>query len=172
TESPAVSWTGTLLGGPAIAMGPRASPDGKMLAFQALVDGITQVAVMNPKSGNWTLLTHDKNAGVLTNLGWSSDGTKIYFDRQDALPRGVFSIPALGGEPRQLIEDAGFHDALPDGSLIIHRVNSDRVRQFYRFKPDTGEPHALNAVMTPGSNVISRIFPDGKSIVFFGKPAD
>jgi hypothetical protein len=172
TENPAVSWTGTLLGGPAIAFGPRASPDGKMLAFQALVEGNTQVGVMNPKSGNWTLLTHDKNAGILFNLGWSSDGTKIYFDRQDALPRGVFSIPALGGEPRLLIEDAGFHDALPDGSLIIHRVNSDRVVQFYRFKPDTGEPRALNAVMAASTFVIARVFPDGKAIVFFGKPAD
>src|SRR5204863_57026 len=36
------SWTGTMLGGPAIALQPRISPDGQMLAFQALVDGLNQ----------------------------------------------------------------------------------------------------------------------------------
>jgi serine/threonine protein kinase len=42
------SWSGTLLGGPENAMGPRISPDGHTLAFQAFVGELTQVAIMKP----------------------------------------------------------------------------------------------------------------------------
>lgn len=54
-----LAWTGTFLGGPSNALGPRISPDGKTLAFQAMVDGLLQVAVMKPESGNWTVLTRE-----------------------------------------------------------------------------------------------------------------
>ena len=47
-----------MLGGPEIAIGPRVSPDGHMVTFQAMVQGLTQVAVMTPESGNWVVLTH------------------------------------------------------------------------------------------------------------------
>ena len=57
------NWTGTLLSGPSTAFVPRVSPDGKMLAFLTLIDGQSQVAVMNPLSGNWTVLTHGKEQG-------------------------------------------------------------------------------------------------------------
>src|SRR5262249_43450514 len=39
-------WEAERLGGPATAFGPRISPDGKLLAFQAIVNGQTQVGVM------------------------------------------------------------------------------------------------------------------------------
>ena len=172
-DSPSV-WAGTLLSGPAIAIGPRVSPDGKMLAFQALVDGNSQAAVMNPKSGNWVLLTREKNAGMLNYLSWSKDGTKIYFDRWGGVPLGVYSIPALGGEPRLLLEDAGDPDVLPDGSLVVVRMNAERVPQLHRFKPETGELQPLNAVLDMPSATAGRLraFPDSAQLVFFGKPAD
>jgi eukaryotic-like serine/threonine-protein kinase len=50
-SAPPSSWTGAILGGPSIALGPRISPDGKMLAIQAMVNGLTQVAMMKPESG-------------------------------------------------------------------------------------------------------------------------
>src|SRR5207248_2631974 len=59
------SWIGTQLGGRTVALGPRVSPDGQMVAFQTLVDGQTQAAVMKPESGNWSILTHQKQAGFL-----------------------------------------------------------------------------------------------------------
>jgi hypothetical protein len=37
-----VEWHGERLGGPAVAIDPRVSPDGPMLAFQAIVDGFAQ----------------------------------------------------------------------------------------------------------------------------------
>src|SRR5437867_2246601 len=102
------SWAGTMLGGPAIALQPRISPDGQMLAFQAMVDGLNQVAVMKPDTGNWTVLTRDRTRGLIVSMGWARDGGKIYYDRYTDTPRGVFSVPVLGGDERLILENAGF----------------------------------------------------------------
>ena len=56
----AASWQGDLMGGSTVAFGPRISPDGGTLAFQAMVNGQNQVAVMKPGTGNWTVLTRDR----------------------------------------------------------------------------------------------------------------
>ena len=56
-------WVGESLGGPSIAVGPRLSPDGTTIAFQAWVDGLNQVAVMKPETGDWSVLTHDRTSG-------------------------------------------------------------------------------------------------------------
>jgi len=74
-------WIGTQLGGPGIAMRPTVSPDGQLLAFSAMIDGQTQLAVMQPDSGSWTVLTHDRNAGMQAQMSWAPDGSRIYFDR-------------------------------------------------------------------------------------------
>jgi eukaryotic-like serine/threonine-protein kinase len=169
------AWTGTLLG-PSSAYGPRVSPDGQLISFITSVNGQTQVAVINATSGNWRVLTHDPNAGIVDQLSWSSDGTKIYFDREIGQPLGVYSIAALGGEPRLLLENASGPEALPDGGLVVIRVNADRRRQLYRFTPDTGDIQPLNAFPSdlatdfPGNQF--RTFPDGTEVVFHGWSSD
>src|SRR5262249_2684754 len=76
---PEPRWSGVLLGGPEIAMTPRISPDGKVLAFLAMVDNQTQVAVMDPENGNWRVLTRDRAKGTILSLAWSADSSRIYF---------------------------------------------------------------------------------------------
>jgi serine/threonine protein kinase len=164
-------WTGTLLSGPSTASSPRVSPDGKMLAFLTLIDGQSQIAVMNPLSGNWTPLTHGKEQGGPNSLNWSADGTRIYFDRMEGGPRGVFSVPALGSEQRLILEDACSPVPLPDGSIVVIRLNADRAGQLYRFKPDTSELQPLNGVIQNIYGAPVRAFPDGRKLVFYGKPA-
>ena len=41
-------------------------------------------------------------------------------------PVGVFSVPMLGGEERMVLEDALGPQALPDGSLVVVRINAAR----------------------------------------------
>ena len=78
-------------------MTPRISPDGHTLAFLAMERGLTQVAVMKPDTGNWTVLTHERNVGPATELNWSADGNTIYFDRQADVPLGgTFSSARCG----------------------------------------------------------------------------
>jgi hypothetical protein len=44
--------------------------------------------------------------GFAVAVSWALDGGKLYFDRFWDRPRSVYSIPALGGEPRLVLEDA------------------------------------------------------------------
>jgi hypothetical protein len=66
---PEIPWTGARLGGAEVALSPKVSPDGQLVAFLAMVDGLTQVAVMKPQTGNWTVLTRDRSRTV-NNLCW------------------------------------------------------------------------------------------------------
>src|SRR5205823_10095169 len=90
-----VSWTGVMLGGPEMALNSRLSPDGHLLAFAAMADGLTQVAVMKPESGNWTVLTHERSRGQVFDISWSPDGALIYYTRTNGVLKAVYSVPVL-----------------------------------------------------------------------------
>jgi hypothetical protein len=168
---PPDTWSGEVLGGPSVAFGPRLSPDGQLLGFLAMTDGLTQVSVMKPESGNWTLLTRDRSRGFVADLSWSRDGAKIYFDRFLGAPRGVYTVPVLGGAERLVLEDAMAPQELPDGSLLVARVNAERAYQLHRYWPETGRLEALAAAMVYGGWWSPlRVFPDGKEAVLFGRP--
>jgi tRNA A-37 threonylcarbamoyl transferase component Bud32 len=164
-------WSGVLLGGPSMAIAPRVSPDGRLVAFAALVDGITQVAVMKPETGNWTVLTHGRDAGLVDAVSWSPDGSRIYFDRIWDSPHGIYSVPLFGGEPRQVLDAAADPEPLPDGSMIVLRVNAQHQVQLHHFWPDSGRLEPLAAALMQyevGGSV--RAFPDGKEVAFYGRP--
>jgi hypothetical protein len=73
-----------------MALNPRIAPDGHLLAFQAIDRGLTQVAVMKPESGNWSILTHRRDLGIVWQISWSTDGARIYYDRQtDVLQESI-----------------------------------------------------------------------------------
>ena len=153
-------------------MAPRSSPDGQALAFLTLVAGRAQVAVMKPSSGDWTVLTRRGDAGSVSKVCWSRDGDKLFFDRVSDLPRGIFSIPPLGGEERAVLEDAQGPEALPDGSLLVVKRDAARNFQIHRFRPNTGVLAPLGpAVVAEGGTWSLRAFPDGKTAVFWGRLA-
>jgi eukaryotic-like serine/threonine-protein kinase len=166
--TPAPRWSGELLAGPSIAFWPRVSPDNRLVAFQAMVDDLTQLALTDPASGNWTVLTHDRSHGPVSNLSWSRDGSKVYFDRFDPQPVGIYSIPALGGPERLLLANAASPEPLPDGSLLIVRVDPDRRNQIYHFWPDNGRLQALSAWVDLNPSPALRVFPGGEEAAFFG----
>jgi hypothetical protein len=171
TPEPA-AWSGVMLGGSEISQNPRLSRDGNLLAFQAMVDGLVQVAVMKPESGNWSVLTHDRDQGNMSTLSWSKDGTLIYYDRYTDVPRGIFGVPVLGGDERLVVENAVSPEALPDGSLLIIKLNAERKFQLHRFWPGTGRVQAL-PILFPGQNFYLssvRADSDGKTAVAWGEP--
>jgi eukaryotic-like serine/threonine-protein kinase len=144
-----------------------------MLAFQAIVDGITQVGVMRPGSGTWTILTRDRSQGIAQEMAWSADNSRIYFDRYVDAPRGIFSVPVLGGDERLLLENAMTPQVLPDGSLLVTRINAERLAQLHRFWPETGRIEPLPALTPPISRLplpAVRVFPGGREAVFVGRP--
>ncbi len=168
----APSWSGGVLGGPEMALDPRISPDGSLLAFQAMDDGLTQVAVMKPESGNWSILTHNRERGTTFALAWSADGASIYYDRRTDVPQGIYSVPLLGGDERLVLEKASNPEPLPDGSLLVIRFNPERKTQLFRFWPESGRLQDLPVIVynasSPGHPM--RTVPGGKQAVIFGNP--
>ena len=162
-------WLGDLLAVSNMAYSPRVSPDGRTLAFLAMVNNITQVAVANPNSGNWTVLTHDQSHGRVHELAWSPDGSKIFFDRNISNPEGIYSVPSLGGDERLVLKDAAGPEPLPDGSLLIWRIDEQKNQRLYHFWPESGRIEPLGAWILPLFPVaMHRVFPDGKGAVFYG----
>jgi len=165
-------WSGVLLGGPEMALNPRLSPDGHLLAFQAMDNSLTQVAVMKPESGNWVVLTHRRDRGTVLQISWSPDGALIYYDRCCDVPKGVYSVPVLGGEERLILENARAPEALPDGSLLVSKLNAQRQLQAFRFWPETGRQ--LDLPLEIGSAGIYasgfRVAPAGKQAIALASP--
>ncbi len=172
-DAPPPIWKGNLLVGPMTrVMSPRSSPDGKTLAFLTIVGGRAEVAVMKPSSGDWTVLTKRGDAGSVSKVCWSRDGDKLFFDRVSDVPRGIFSVPPLGGEERSVLEDAQGPEALPDGSLLVVKRDAARNFQIHRFRPDSGVLKPVGpAVSAEGGNWSLRAFPDGKAAIFWGRLA-
>ena len=166
-------WSGALLPVASAASCPRLSPDGQTLAFTPFVSGVTQVAVMTPASGDIAILTHATADGSAEQVSWSADGTRLYFDRLTDVPRGIYSVPKLGGREQLLLEDATNPEALPDGSLLVTRLNAGRKHQIFRFWTDSGRVEALPVLLKMvGDRSIVRVFPDGKTAVAYGTPAN
>jgi serine/threonine-protein kinase len=81
---------------PSMEIHPALSPDGRFLAYAGGNPLHTRVYVRQLSGGRPTLLTDD-SAAVEVSPSWSPDGTRILF----ANGRGLFSVSASGGPPRQ-----------------------------------------------------------------------
>jgi len=124
---------------------------------------------MKPESGDWTVLTDDRSRGQIMDLSWSPDGARIYFDRYLDAPGGVFTVPVMGGDARPVVPDAMYPKALPDGSLLLVRLNAERRLQLEHFWPDRSRSEPLPAFWTPATGFpLAAVFPDGKEAVFYG----
>jgi len=172
-DAPPPIWKGNLLVGPMTrVMSPRSSPDGAALAFLTLVSGRSQVAVMKHTSGDWNVLTKRADAGSVFKVCWSRDGDRLFFDRVTDVPRGIFSVPPLGGEERAVLEDAQAPEALPDGSLLVVKRDAARNFQIHRFRPESGALTPVGpALVAEGGTFTLRAFPDGKTALFWGRLA-
>jgi tRNA A-37 threonylcarbamoyl transferase component Bud32 len=145
-------WNASLVGTPATVLHARLSPDGQFLSFQTLIDGQSQLAVMRPGGGTWRVLTTDRTRGLITVHDWAPDGSRIFFDRQTDALIGVFSVPALGGDERLVVENAGYPVAMPNGDLLVQRVNTERQQQLHRFRPSSGQMEPLPAIPDIGNS--------------------
>ena len=137
------TWAGQRLGLPDRGMGPRISPDGSLLAFQAMVGAVTQVAVMKPDSGDSRVLTH-QTTGWVNEISWSPDNSLLYYDRWTDVPLGIFSVRPLGtDEDHPVLEKAFLPQALPDGSLLAVKLNDRNKFQVIHYWPNSGREQAV-----------------------------
>jgi hypothetical protein len=172
-DAPAPAWSGSLvMGGSTRVLSPRSSPDGRRVAFLTPVGGLTQVAAMEPESGDWTVLTKRKSVGAVHRVEWSPDGTRLFFDRVADVPLGISSVPAIGGDERLVVEGAQSPDPLPDGSLLVVKLDAERRFQLVRVWPDSGKQKPVGPpILADSSDLVSRVFPDGKEVLVWGRLA-
>jgi len=173
TVEPTRLWDGELVLGPDTpVLAARLSPDGQTLAFVTPVGGTAQVAVMKPASGDWTLLTRRGDAGSVYRVAWSADGTRLYFDRVSDVPIGVFSIPAVGGEERLVLEGAQTPEALHDDSLLVVKASAAGTFRIHRFEPSTGKATPVGPeILAESLGVPLRAAPDAREALFWGRLA-
>ena len=173
TVEPVRLWDGQLVLGPDTpVLAARLSPDGQTLAFVTPVGGTAQVAVMKPASGDWTLLTHRPDAGSVYRVAWSADGTRLYFDRVSDVPLGVFSVPAVGGEERLVLEGAQNPETLHDDSLLVLKTSAAGTFRVHRFEPSTGRATPIGPeILAESLGVPLRAAPDGREALFWGRLA-
>jgi hypothetical protein len=164
------SWTGVMLGGPVISFFPRLSPDGHLLASIAKdPDDVMQLWVMQPQSGNRVMLTHSRDRGLVEDCSWSPDGSRIYYDRWYDQPKGIYAVPALGGDEQLVLENAMSPEALPDGSLLFTRLNPENRYQVFRHSPETGQTQAYSVAVSELLGVRSlRAVPGGREAIVIG----
>ena len=154
-------------------MAPRSSPDGQALAFLTIVAGRSQVAVMKPSSGDWTVLTKRGDIGSVSKVCWSRDGDKLFFDRVSDVPRGIFSVPPLGGEEqvRSSRTPRGPRRCRTEASSSSSATPRATSRSIASVPTPESSRRVGPAVAAEGGTWSLRAFPDGKTAVFWGRLA-
>src|SRR3974390_938480 len=99
--------------GTGIEDGPIFSPDGTKIAFRGEYDGNVDVYVMDANGGVPRRLTF--HPGADTPRGWTPDSKSVLFQsNRSSYSRyaGLFTVPAAGGFPTELVLPAAFQGAL------------------------------------------------------------
>lgn len=99
---------------------PRWSPDGRWLVFESSRHGGDQdeIYLIRPDGSGERRLTNTPGNDIYPD--WSPDGEKIAYCTIEEGRAFVYEIPARGGEPELLIDDACLPAWSPDGTRIAY----------------------------------------------------
>ena len=155
-----ITWDGQLSAFPAL------SPDGRLLAYSSdrAGNGDLDLWIQQVDGGGLVRLTDhpadDKEAV------FSPDGTQIAFARTG---NGLYTIPAIGGEPYLVAQGAQSPDFSPDGKKIAYTKSGPDGGIF--FSPvSMGEPKQLFEYFRALNSPLWA--PDGQSVLAWGRSAD
>lgn len=148
------------------------SPNGQMLAISSSV-----VEEDDPlKGGGSVIYTAPVNGGPLKRLtkqspsywhGWSPDGATLAFVGRRNGDFDIYTIPATGGEEKQLTTAKGLDDGpdySPDGKYIY--FNSYRTGRMQIWRMDADGGHPVQLTNDQYANWFPHPSPDGKQLVF------
>lgn len=150
---------------PGIEEFPSISPDGRSVAFTASVKGLRQIFVLLLAGGMPVQVTKDAVDHQLPR--WSPDGNSlVYFSPagRNETEGTIWSIRALGGSPRRVIDSIGSGDVSRDGRLACFRLMNGHVELVTSSLDGTDVQVIARSV--PGYHLYPRWSPDGQSIAF------
>jgi DNA-binding winged helix-turn-helix (wHTH) protein len=120
--------------------GPQLSPDGQKLAFMSDRSGSLEIWTSNQDGSSLVKLT---NMGRCGSPRWSPDSRWIAFDSMSTGPPAVYVVPAAGGAPTALVEDAS-QNMVPswsnDGRWIYFASSRTGGDQVWKVPADRGQP--------------------------------
>lgn len=108
---------------------PAISPDGRQVAFTGSVNGRRQVFVRLLAGGSPLQVTTEPVDHEAPR--WSPDATSlVYFSPGETgeAQGAIFSIPALGGSPRRVMDSIGGGDVSSSGRLVCFRLSGGVVQ--------------------------------------------
>jgi serine/threonine protein kinase len=157
---------------------PTVSPDGSLLAYTSDRSGRGDLDIwVQQISGGKPLRLTDHPADDWF-PAFSPDGSKIVF-RSERDGGGIYTIDALGGEVRLIVEKGRIPRFSPDGSLISYIIIppslETRLMKMFLVSPQGGAPKPFQPdfVITQSSTGSAPVWsPDGKYLIFCGRRMD
>jgi len=150
---------------------PAISTDGKLLAYasdRATNGDHLDIWVQHMGGGDPVRLT--KEDGDETEPAFSSDGSRVAYSSSRG---GIFVVPALGGEPRQLAARGSRPRFSPDGQWLAYHVAASGAasgtvnREVWVMPSAGGSPRRLAAGFLDVSSPVWS--PDGRRILMHGR---
>jgi len=147
---------------------PTFSPDGSMIAYVDDVDGVPQIWVKNLATGDPIRITSGAQGASFPR--WSPKNDQIIFNglskwgEQDE-PQGIWSVPPLGGERRQIVDKGGNASFSWDGERIVF----ERDNEIWTAHANGSDQHQVEGIThTASEGVWGPVFsPDGRWIAYF-----
>ena len=139
---------------------PEWSPDGKSIAYSAMIHGIDQIFTRAIGVSEPAQLTHAKQDCILP--FWSPDGASIYFRSGSDL----WAVATSGGTPQLLFKNSGNAAIHPDGKTFA--IARDRKLWI----GPVGQQREYSQQPFPAQAAIGgiRFSPDGSRLAVFAHP--
>jgi serine/threonine protein kinase len=169
-ESPRISVLRRLTIDDGLSAFPAVSPDGSLVAFASdrAGTGALNLWVRQLAGGDAIQLTRGSTDD--THPTFSPDGSQIAFS-SDRNGGGIFVIPSLGGEPRQLTNRGRRPRYSPDGKTIAFfsgpRSNSTTDEKIFLVPAAGGDTVPFHPEFLSARSPVWS--PDGKSLLFMGR---
>ncbi len=136
------------------------SPDGSMIAFLNTTNGVPQVWIKNLAQGDPIQITSGDIPAVQPH--WSPKNDQIVFSRPG---KGIWSVPPLGGPPRQLILPGRDPSFSGDGERLVY----ERGHQIWIARSDGSDARRVEGVpeFFYGVDTLPALSSHGEWIAFF-----
>ena len=146
---------------------PAVSPDGKMVAFVAIVDGTRQIWVRLLAGGAPLQLTRGRTDHE--QLRWAPDSSAIIYYTRAATVGGegaIWEISALGGRPRRLTSASGGGDLSHDGLWVAVLQSADEGVELIVLARDGSQKKSVMSLPPEYLYGSPRWSPDDRVIAF------